>query len=88
MTLPPGARVDQLDCFLVHNPAGLSILPCWEAMVELKKKGYTKSIGATSRLPARRGLPLQHTWSNRALKAECVVPSYLYRRLKFWHRPT
>jgi diketogulonate reductase-like aldo/keto reductase len=57
--------VDQLDCFLVHNPAGLSILPCWEAMVELKKKGYTKSIGATSRLPARRGLCNTHGRTER-----------------------
>merc|ERR1712070_906646 len=37
-----------LDCFLVHSPYGGKLVETWDALLELQKDGFLRSVGVSN----------------------------------------
>jgi diketogulonate reductase-like aldo/keto reductase len=40
--------MDYVDLYLMHSPAGGKVLETWDAMIQLKEQGLTRSIGVAN----------------------------------------
>ena len=40
--------LDQVDCFLIHNPRGGKLIETWKAMLECKALGLARSVGVSN----------------------------------------